>query len=179
MAISRLDQTKELRLLHAFFGEATLPDCEEVHAAHVPDPYRQMLVHDQHMTVTLERYYGRKVKVLPYRVHHQGDVYGRKLDLVTTPDETVVMTGIMLFNFTFCNDEVREEIISQRTPLGHILIAHGILRKITSETFLRISAHDPLVQRFHLEEPQDAYGRLATIFCDEKPAVDLLEIVRP
>lgn len=174
-----LDPSKELRLMLAFFGEATLPLCQEIPADEVPDPFRSLLVHDEHMTVTLERYHGGPVMVRPYLVHRQGDLYGRKLDLVTQKDGQVVMTGIMLFNFSFSTPRVRDLILEQKVPLGRILIENDILRRISSETFLRIDAADPLVGRFHLERPQPAYGRLATIFCDEKPAVDLLEIVNP
>ena len=74
---------------------------------------------------------------------------------------------------------MREEILAAQTPLGRILIQHRVLREVTSEAYLRVESDDPLVARFGLPEPRVAYGRLATIFCDGVPAVDLLEIVAP
>ncbi len=176
--MSPLDPNKELRLLLAFFGESRVPDCEVVRADQVPDPWHRLLVHDNHMTVTLEARWGEEVKVVPYQVHRQGDLYGRKLDLEIA-DGTVVMTGVMLLNFGVCPASVREAVESESAPLGHILIQSGLLRRITSESFVRVAATDPLAQRFRLEEPREAWGRLATIFADGLPAVDLLEIVRP
>lgn len=173
------DPSKEVRLLLAFFGESRLPRCRHVEADDVPEPYHGLLVHDDHMTVTLETYYGEPVRVRPYQVHRQGEIYGRKLDLMVGPNDTVVMTGMMLMNFRFVSPEVQELIVSQKIPLGRILIEHNILRRVTSESFVLFDAGDPLAQRFGLAEPKAAYGRLATIFCDEKPAIDLLEIVRP
>lgn len=177
--MSIYEPKKELRLLLAFFGDSKLPHCEPILPEEIPDPYRQLLVHHNHMTVTLEQHHNDKVRVVPYQVHRQGDLYARKLDLITENGNKIVMTGLMLFNFAFCSDTVRDLIIEQKTPLGRILIEHNIMRRVSAGTYLRFEADDDLVARFRLEEPRPAYGRLATIFYDEQPAVDLLEIVSP
>lgn len=174
-----IDPSKELRLMLAFFGESQLPSCVELPADDVPPPYHQLLVHTDHMTVALEEYHRSPVRLVPYAVHRQGDLYGRKLDLVAERSGAIVMTGIMLFNLTAVSDAVKQLILDQQLPLGRILIEHDVLRQITAESFLRVEAGDRLVGRFLLERPRCAYGRLATIFCDERPAVDLLEIVNP
>ncbi len=174
-----IDPSKELRLLLAFFGESRLPRCCEVEPADIPQPYRRLLVHDGHMTVTLEKHYGSAVKVEPYLVHRQGDLYGRLLDLRAEASDVVVMTGILLINLNICGAEVRDLILSERVPLGRILIEHKILRRVTTDTFLRVEADDALARRFGFAEPVPAYGRFATIFYEGRPAVDLLEIVRP
>ncbi|MEG1971158.1 MAG: hypothetical protein RR101_13690, partial [Burkholderiaceae bacterium] len=86
---------------------------------------------------------------------------------------------LMIFNLQSVAPMVREEILAARIPLGRILINHRVLREVTSEAYFHIAAEDSLAARFGLAEPRDVYGRLATIFCDGAPAVDLLEIVRP
>ena len=173
------DPSKEVRLLLAFFGESRVPGCTEVAPQDVPEPYRGLLVHERHMTVTLEKHHGSPVRVEPYLVHQHGDLYGRKLDLRTEADDRVVMTGILLFNMAITSPEIRARIVEREAPLGRILIEHGIMRRITSETFLRVDAADPLSARFGLASPAPTYGRLATIFYEGVPAIDLLEIVRP
>src|SRR4051812_14006563 len=40
-----------------------VPAYERVPPAAVPEPYRGLLVHDRHMTVTMEAYHGRRVQV--------------------------------------------------------------------------------------------------------------------
>lgn len=174
-----VDPSKELRLLLAFFGESRLPLCREVEPADIPQPYRRLLVHDGHMTVTLEKHYRSTVRVEPYLVHRQGDLYGRLLDLRVEASDVVAMTGILLINLSICGPEVRDLILSETVPLGRILIEHEILRRVTTDTFLRVEADDPLAMRFGLPEATPAYGRFATIFYEGRPAVDLLEIVRP
>jgi hypothetical protein len=173
-----IEPARELRLLYAFFGDAALPEIEGVDADDVPEPYHRLLVHRHHMTVTLEEYHGKPVKVVPWNVHRHGDIYGRKLDLLVDPG-IVVMTGVMLINFGYCTKAVEDAVVAESAPLGRILIEHNVMRRVDATAYVRLPAADALVQRFHLPEPKPAYGRVATIYCDEKPAIDLLEIVRP
>lgn len=179
MSVSTYDPSKELRLLLAFFGEAKVPLCERIPPEEIPEPYRRLLVHHNHMTVTLEDHHKDRVDVIPYQVHRHGDLYGRKLDLRTVNSRKIVMTGLMLFNFSFCSEEVRDLIIAQQIPLGRILIDNNIMRRVSTGSYMRFDPDDAFVSRFELSDPRPAYGRLATIFCDEQPAVDLLEIVTP
>jgi hypothetical protein len=172
------EPVRELRLLYAFFGDSALPQIERVDAEEVPEPYHRLLVHDQHMTVTLEAHHGKPVTVVPWKVHRHGDIYGRKLDLIVEPGKTV-MTGVMLINFGYCTDGVRDAVIAESAPLGRILIENDVLRRIDATAFVKLLAADPLVQRFKLPQPKPAYGRIATIYCDDRPAIDLLEIVAP
>jgi chorismate-pyruvate lyase len=178
LSVPTLEPARELRLLYAFFGDSALPQIEGVDADDVPEPYHRLLVHDQHMTVTLEAHHGKPVTVVPWKVHRNGDIYGRKLDLIVEQGRTV-MTGVMLINFSYCTAEVRNAVIAETAPLGRILIENNVLRRIDATAFVKLPAEDSLVQRFHSVKPQAAYGRLATIYCDERPAIDLLEIVAP
>ncbi len=173
------DPTKELRLLFAFFGDADLPKATILPADDVPPPYHDLLVHHQHMTETLERYHASPVAVHPYRVHQQGEMYGRKLDLSLPGSGKIVMTGLMIINLTFVKEEVARQIVEGKTPLGRILVDNNVLREVSSGAYLRLDPSDPLVARFQQDPLRPAYGRLATIFFDGKPAVDLLEIVAP
>lgn len=160
----------------AFFGESRLPRCVDLPAEKIPGPARWLLVHENHMTETLEEYHKSPVRVHPYERRRHGDLYGRKLDLTRTSDGVVVMTGLVLINLKFVDDAVAEEIVAEKKPLGRILIDHNILRHVSPGSYVRIEADDPLAARFG-GEPKACYGRLATIFYNGAPAVDLLEIV--
>jgi chorismate-pyruvate lyase len=173
------DPTKELRLLFAFFGDAELPLATIIPADDVPPPYHDLLVHHGHMTEALERYYASPVAVHPYRVHQHGEMYGRKLDLSLFSSGKIVMTGLMIINLTFVREEIARQIVAGTTPLGRILVDNNVLREVSSGAYLRLDPADPIVARFRQEKARPAYGRLATIFFDGKPAVDLLEIVAP
>jgi hypothetical protein len=174
-----IDAAKVVRLMLAFFGDSEVPLARSVAAEAIPAPYRRLLAHSGHMTEVLERHHGGALGVHPYRVQRAGDIYGRRIDLSAAGVVGPVMTGIMIFNLALVAPEVREEIVAARSPLGEILIRRRILRRVAPDAFLHFDPADPLVARFGGDGGRPAYGRLATIDCDQCPAVDLLEIVRP
>jgi chorismate-pyruvate lyase len=173
-----IDPAKVVRLMLAFFGDSEVPRAASIDADDLPQPYRRLLAHHGHMTQALAGYHGAPLHVRPYRIRREGDIYGRRLDLFAQDDDRPVMTGIMIFNLALVGGSVRDEITAAGAPLGDILIRHRILRRVVADAFLRFDADDPLVARFG-SEGCPAYGRLATIDCDQRPAVDLLEILRP
>ncbi len=152
---------------------------ELVPAGRVPPPYRDLLVHEHHMTVTVEAHHGDKVdvQVLEYRV--AGDSYSRKILLTLQGTGRVVMFGLVRVNFRYCSDEVRRRIVEGKTPLGRVLIEANVLRRIEPTAFLRVVPGPAMMQWFGLDGPRPTYGRFALIHCDEQPAVELLEIVTP
>ncbi|MDZ7653126.1 MAG: hypothetical protein U5L03_11515 [Burkholderiaceae bacterium] len=174
-----IDAAKVVRLMLAFFGDSEVPQARTLAAEAIPAPYRPLLAHAGHMTEVLERHHGGALRVQPYRIHREGDIYGRRIDLFAAGVDGPVMTGIMIFNLALVAPAVRDEIVGAKSPLGEILIRHRILRRVAPDAFLAFEATDPLVARFGSAADRPAYGRLATIDCDQRPAVDLLEIVRP
>jgi hypothetical protein len=79
----------------------------------------------------------------------------------------------------YVTDAVKQEILQGQVPLGRILINHNVLRHIDLGAVLRITIGPELAKTFHVETGSITYGRLATIFCNQLPAVDLLEISVP
>ena len=72
-----------------------------------------------------------------------------------------------------------DEIVAGETPLGRVLINHNVLRHIDLGAILRVTAGDELAGLLKMPSGGVTYGRLATIFCNQHPAVDLLEISAP
>jgi chorismate-pyruvate lyase len=170
----------DLRTLYATFpGAGEPPVCDEVPAAAVPPPYHRLLVHEHHMTVTVEAHHGRPVYLRVLRRHRAGPWYARMILLLPVGTDRVVQFGIMRINLDLCGTQVRREIVAENTPLGRILIKHNVLRRIEPTAFLRVTPNADLMTWFDLAEPRTTYGRLAIIHCDDKPAVELLEIVAP
>jgi chorismate-pyruvate lyase len=172
----------DLPSLYALFpttpGEL-LPEFEHVRADEIPSPYRELLVHDQHMTVTVEKHHGDTVDVRILARRHTGDSYARKILLALHGKGRIVQFGIMKINLRYCSPEVRAEIVAGQTPLGRILIEHDVLRRIEPTAFLRVLPDPAMMKWFGLDKPARTYGRLAIIHCNEQPAVELLEIVAP
>ncbi len=166
-------------LLDLFPGTDDLAGSDPVAPDKMPEPYRRLLVHEHHMTVTVESFYGSlvDVRVLAHRL--DGDSYARKILLVTQHNPRVVQYGLVRINLLQCSPDVRAAIVAQRTPLGRILIEHNVLRRIEPTAFLRVFPGSAMLEWFGLAQMHETYGRLAYIHCDGKPAVELLEILAP
>jgi hypothetical protein len=166
-------------LFSLFPGTTDIPAAVEVPAADVPPPYRDLLVHPHHMTVTVERHHRSLVNVHVLETHRQGQSYARKILLVTKKKNRVVQFGIMRIKLDLCTAAVRKAILREDTPLGRILIQNNVLRRIEPTAFLLVTPGRTMMDWFGLQTPIPTYGRLALIHCDHKPAVELLEIVAP
>jgi len=152
---------------------------EEIPPTDVPEPYRSLLIHEHHMTVTVEAHHGDLVDVIVLEDQLVGDSYARKILLALQESGRVVQFGLVRIHLQYCSAPVRREILEKKTPLGRILINHDVLRRIEPTAFLRIAPGPQMLRWFGLEKADAVYGRLAIIHCDEQPAIELLEIVVP
>jgi hypothetical protein len=170
-------------LLQALF--ALFPAVDEIRGYEylrgdqVPAPYQQLLVHDHHMTVTVEEFHGSKVDVRVLERRTDGDAYARKILLARQSDKAVVQFGIVRIRLDACGDDVRRELVAESTPVGRVLITHGILTQVKPKSFLRVVPGPAMMAWFGLDAPVSMYGRTAEIAWNGKRAVEVLEIVRP
>lgn len=171
----------ELTKLTAIFPdtETLFQRVEYIPSSTTPEPYKSLLVHEHHMTVTMEQMHGGPVTVQVLASKYVDDTYSRKITLTCTTTGQVVQFGIVRFNFAYVTDAVRDEIVAGKTPLGRVLINHNVLRHIDLGAIVRLEAGPGLAKAFGCETGETTYGRLATIFCNGRPAVDLLEVSRP
>ncbi len=174
-----MNPINELNLLTSLFsgGEELFERVEHVPSALTPEPYKRLLVHEQHMTVTMEEFHSTSVVVQVLERKREGDIYSRKILLNRSDNGRPVQFGIVRFDLSVVLPAVRDEIVSEKTPLGRILINYNVLRHIALGAILQIEAGPGLAELFHCRTGQLTYGRLATIFCNQRPAVDLLDKV--
>ena len=180
--MAEFEHASRLRHLFESFGDqfaVQIPDFEVVPGEQVPQPYRDLLVHDQHMTVTLERFHHRPVELHVLARHVVGGEYARMILLALEGTGEIVEFGIFRMDLTCCSEEVQDEIVAGKTPLGRILIEHDVLRRIDPTAFLKIRPNAALKQWFGMSQDQPVYGRLASIFCNNVLAIELLEVVQP
>jgi chorismate-pyruvate lyase len=150
-----------------------------IRAVTMPEPYRGLLAHTEHMTVTVEAHYGAPVDVHVLEADLQGDFYHRRIVLIPQGTDRVVQYGLVRINLACCSAPVRDAILSQKTPLGRILIEHNVLRRVEPTAFLRIEPGPTLIDALRLKAPIPLYGRTGVIFFSDRPAVAVLEILAP
>jgi chorismate-pyruvate lyase len=170
--------TPDLISLFAQFPPAKdLPDHDLVSADEMPEPFQTLLAHEHHMTVTVEAYHGDLVDVRVLARVRDESSYTRKIILTLQNSGRVVLFGIVRINLNYCAPAVREAILAEQTPLGRILIEHNVLRRIEPTAYFKVEPGPEQLAWFGLDESKPMYGRLGFIYCDEQPAVELLEIV--
>ena len=164
-------------LFAQFPPAADLPSVVAVPPDVVPPPFHDLLVHDQHMTVTVEAYHGDLVNVRVLNRCRKGSYYSRKIVLELQQSKKIVLFGIVRVNLAVCSAPVSAAILAEQTPFGRILIEHNVMRRIEPTKFLRVEPGPRQLAWFGQKETQALYGRLAYIHCDEQRAVELLEVV--
>lgn len=166
--------------LYALFpGSADRPACTPIRGDQMPEPYRSLLVHTHHMTVTVERHYGGPVDVDVLETARDGDEYARKILLKLRDGGRVVQSGIVQIDLSLLSPVVRDRIVEGKTPLGRVLIEHDVLRHIRPAGYLRVEPCDEMCRWFGLKTPITTYGRLGIIYTDGRPAIEVLEILAP
>jgi chorismate-pyruvate lyase len=169
-----------LSLVRLFHEDRTqLGQFEPSDAQHIPEPYRGLLAHEHHMTVTVETFHRTAVDVRVLQKVSRSDDYAREILLVAHGTDQVVQYGIMRIQWRFLPAQVRAEIESEKYPLGHVLIRHDVLRRIHLHSLWRVQTGPVLDRCFGLPSSCETYGRVAQIDCNHEPAVELLEIVAP
>ncbi len=175
-----VSQADSIEAMYRLFGE-TPPPCAKAAAETVPEPYRSLLDHERHMTVALEDHHHTSLNLVVKGRTHTPPFYARQILLLGGPDLRVVLFGLMRFDLRQVAESVQRQILEESIPLGRILISHGVLRQITAPQLLRIDPDAELRRDFGLSAAWSGsvYGRLATILCNDTPAVDLLEVLPP
>ncbi|XZE51968.1 hypothetical protein SH139x_003638 [Planctomycetaceae bacterium SH139] len=156
--------------------------CES--AEQIPQPQRDLLNHEAHMTVTVEAFHGCPVDVRVARTRFvqatgKDDWYAREITLHRQLDQSPVQYGIVRLNVSLLAPPVWEEIRARQIPLGRVLIKHQVLREVELCGLWEVSAGPDLARLLEIPVGQITYGRTARIFCDYLPAIELLEIVTP
>jgi len=166
-------------LYELFPNSLDQPVVEPIPGELVPEPYRKLLVHNHHMTVTVEEFYGRPVDVRVLDSRTEGDTYARKILLNLRPGGEVVQFGLVEIDLAKLSPIVREQIVEQKTPLGRVLIQNDVLRTVRPIQFFRVTPTKTMCDWFGMKEPAVTYGRLGVIITDGEPAIRVAEILTP
>lgn len=171
----------DLAALYRLFPDsADEPTVSEiVPAADVPEPYKRLLVHTHHMTVTVEAFYRDRVNVKVLARHRAGDEYARKILLTLADGGRVVQFGLVRIDLSVCPPPVRDAIVAGKTPLGRVLIEHDMLRRIEPTAYLRVELSDEMAGWFGVPAGAETYGRLGVIYTGDHPVIEVLEILAP
>jgi hypothetical protein len=129
------------------------------------------------MTVALEAWHNSLLDVQAIDEWRDDSSYARASLLCLQTNGAIVQFGIMRIWLSDLPASAQNEIAAKTYPLGRILIGHNLLREIELLALWRISPGPVLREHLHLDDRTHIFGRSAQILVDERPTVQVLEIV--
>ena len=157
-----------------------------IESVNVPQPWRQLLDHESHMTVAMEKFYKTTVGlqvVAELKSAADCDWYAREIFLLH-PDGAAIQYGIVRIDLSQVNTATAQAILRAHLPLGRILLEAGLLLQVQHVQLMELLPSVYWQALFsathtHLQTQARTFGRVASIRVAGKQAVELLEIVAP
>jgi chorismate-pyruvate lyase len=146
----------------------------------VPQPYRELLVHNRDMTPRLEAFHGARVHIEPIHVLYENQAYTREVILRLDGSAWPVEYGAVRIHLSRLPEEVSEEVRVARRPLGTILGEAGLPRVSRPVRYLRVHPDETIRGTLHIGKADVVYARQNRILnADGDPLAEVLEIVPP
>lgn len=164
---------------YARYGRA-LPTVTAVEGSDVPEPYQSLLVHRRDMTPTLEDFYGCDIHLEILHREQVGDLYFRQVVLRLNDSDRAVEFGANKIRLDFYPPEIRDLILAEHLPLGHILKVFGLPHTSLPQAFLRVESDAFINQSLGLVAREELYGRRNTLRDPlGRPLSEIVEILAP
>src|SRR5262245_19600947 len=153
------------------------PKVHEISPKDIPFPYRSLLVHENDMTLTLERHFGGPVKLRTLSTVTSGSWYLRRVLLVQEYSGRPVEMGAIRLRTDVFPQKVRSQIQKNETPLGRLLRDGGVDFKSQPRVFLAVEPNNEMMGVFWMREPRTLYGRQTELFQGGLKLGDIIEIL--
>ncbi len=160
-------------------AELKLPEHHFISGAEVPEPYRDLLVHEQDMTGTLQRFHQSKLHLqLLSLFKEKGEIY-REVTLVKE-DESPVEFGAIRIDLTHFPEEARAEIEAGYTPLGAILSERKVSFLSRPSRFFAVESDALINKALRLNGAFRLFGRVNKLRSPEQNILaEVVEILPP
>ena len=143
----------------------------------IPLPYRSLLVHQNDMTVTLERHFGGRIVLRALGVFTRGGSYFRRVLLVHEEAGRPVEMGAIRINLDAFSAPMREKILRNEIPLGRILRDGHVDYRSVPKAFLAITPNPEMMGVFWMRQPSRLYGRRTEIVREGRKVGDIVEVL--
>ena len=165
-----------LDVLYAQAGVA-LAAAKEIAPVHIPPPYDGLLVHENDMTLTLERHFGGRVAVRVLSSALKGQWYFRRVLLVQKSSGRPLVMAAVRIKFTVLGARYRARVLREQEPLGRILRAAGVNFRSRPTAFFEVMPNSEMMGVFWMPEPRALYGRRTHVTLADARIGDIVEII--
>jgi chorismate-pyruvate lyase len=158
----------------------SLPPLDQIDGEAVPEPYKSLLVHERDMTSTLESFHKAGIHLRLVSREQRGDEYFREVVLVLDGSDKPVEFGAIKIQLDRFPEKVRQEILREQFPLGHLLKDFAIEYQSCPRAFLRIASDRTINELLGLAGAHLLYGRRNTLLNPASESIaEIVEILPP
>jgi len=144
----------------------SLPDVVEQTATSIPQPYRDLLIHEQDMTSTLEKHVGQPLRLHVMAVSQVEGELHRHVTLVRTDDGRPVEYGAIRIVLDGFHPDACVAIRRGQVPLGGILREFNVTYRCTPTAYFSIAADKTVREALALQVDGQLllFGRHAQLY---------------
>jgi chorismate-pyruvate lyase len=176
-------KTADLLYPLSFFRERDgrpAPAIEIIDGAHVPEPYKALLVHQGDMTSRLEAFHASPMKLRVLNVERTSSTYRREVLLCARDSGLPVEYGAIEINLDGFAEPLRSEVLEGRLPLGGLLNRAAFRYRSEPRGYLRIFPDPTLCRLFGIDAAPALYGRSNTLLGEDNVVLaTIVEVLRP
>jgi hypothetical protein len=155
-----------------------LPPLNQIDGEAMPEPYKSLLVHQNDMTPTLEKFHRRSIHLQVLGRRQKDDAYFREVVLRLDETNQPVEFGAIKINLALFQPEARAEILREHLPLGHVLHEYKIAHASRPLAYLRLASDKFINDVLGMTGAQVLYGRRNTLFDpQDRPLAEIVEIL--
>jgi len=136
-----------------------LPQVRRTEGKDVPEPYRNLLVHEDDMTPTLEAAHRQRIHLRLLSRKLEGDVMLRQVVLLRDSDERPVEFGAIRIRLAGLPPEARQFVLDGRLPLGRVLRDFFIEHLSRPVAYFEVTADSLIGEALQTRTSQRLYGR--------------------
>ncbi len=158
------------------------PPFERIFGQQMPQPHKQLLMHDGDMTPTLEAYHGDRLHLRKLDEYHDDTGYFRQVVLVRDRDGAAVEFGAIRIVLPMFPVPVQRLIREGRVPLGAILGEHAVAHRSRPRGFFRVRSDEWIDAALGLGPGSEhtLYGRRNVLVNHaDQTVADVVEILPP
>ena len=158
----------------------TLPAVTGIDGQQMPEPYKSLLVHETDMTPTLEKYHDQSMRLQILKRNLEGDDYSRQVLLVSEEDQKPAEFGAIKIHLQQFSEDVRQQILEEKRPLGAILYDKRIPHSSRPVAFVRLKPDAIIKLALGLRDAPLLFGRRNVLMGPSKRILaDILEVLPP
>ena len=149
---------------------------EFIDASQVPQPFKDLLCHENNLTAVLEKTYGGlNVEVLETYITAD-EIYNRLVNL-NSPSGRILTHALLSVNLQNLPESMREAVKEGKVPFGRLLRKHVRERRVQFKACWKVGSS--FNQAILSNQKPSTYARTVVIVCNGLEAAEVLEIIVP